>query len=1022
MTPRAVAGLVLACGLAGCGDDAKLPDKPTTVALIVAPESGDDLLPRLVERAEHDLKAMVGPQVAIERPGSWLNWSELDALARRHGAALVVSMDEPCSPSAACSTHRAPWNEDLSVATSDRGDWPNAVGGRGSTVIRFSSWGSRLGRQYRLYEILRRLGARYYHPEQAFLPPNPPSVIRARARTPTVTGNQFPAFPEVRAFTFHATHPLEHLEAFGDGRHPIDEAVRVNEWIIQSRGNRMRGTGRSNAPPEARTKRSAELETLRKLLGFPRAGGISLHNEQQGADADIDPSKPEPLIEQVKQKVAKDIAAAPDVTEYGIHFGPTEFTTTPDLATLELLNAAGLQALKAKPSVTPLINVHITGSQPVAHLSDLGCPPGTNGSGKADYYDLAFHADTEIALQVHTVMFYPLEGPARVYNQQSFAHKLCLMQTAIAAGRKIVWFPEGSWWLSFDNPVPVYLPLYVWSRHRDVQLLAPQVQKGGIIGHKMFNSGHEWGYWQQDYAVGILHWNANATLRQIWDEIFDPLCDPAQWQGCSARTLAGQVMDEVMAAQKREFLDAPDWQGKPGGRYAYFAGEDAADEIGAATGFEFRPVRIAFQQVGKWSEAQMKTFAATDLAALGRMDDEYHGWVARLNALRPNVPAAGVPWLDEIVDGLQINGLRARHARLLYTAVIAWRKQGIARAAEDELGEMHTPAEAAAPFVQAAQKALADAETVIRRREKHYRYPAAQVYGEGDNGTTYPWRVHTKTHLLSYWHNRQQQVEAFLAGQRATQGPSFAVVVHPAIAAPGKAVALEWPKNAIGAVDFGEGTVAAAGTAQVMLASGETVRKLAGSVTVAGTTLPIAGTVARAQALGQTEAGQFTLSKPNSPVAQSVLGTLFPALKWARTAADGTLVLGVDSAADGDVRASDTVVLPVALAQGPTWTSVPVDFTLPIAVPGAGELAFLLHARQVWLSSNAMPAKGFPATIRWQGDLVLQDLVTGLVKLAGFDEKGALQTLSGILAFDPKQPPETVPFAGEVPLAPWTGP
>ena len=54
-----------------------------------------------------------------------------------------------------------------------------------------------------------------------------------------------------------------------------------------------------------------------------------------------------------------------------------------------------------------------------------------------DYYDLAFHTDPALGVSVHTVMFYPLEGAARVYAQQSFAHKRCLMQKASGAGRPL---------------------------------------------------------------------------------------------------------------------------------------------------------------------------------------------------------------------------------------------------------------------------------------------------------------------------------------------------------------------------------------------------------------------------------------------------------------------------------------------------------------------------------------------------------------------------------------------------------
>lgn len=176
---------------------------------------------------------------------------------------------------------------------------------------------------------------------------------------------------------------------------------------------------------------------------------------------------PEPPQQQIEDYVDAQLeAAGPDLAEFGIHFGPTEVTVTPDQQTVDWINWAGRRVLSRRPDLPVSINNHITGSQPTEHFGDLGCPTGTNESGYGDYYDLSFHTDPRLGVRVHTVMFYPLEGPAHVYNQKTFAHKLCLMERASAQGRPLVYFPEGSWWLSFDNPVPVYLPLYMWARLR----------------------------------------------------------------------------------------------------------------------------------------------------------------------------------------------------------------------------------------------------------------------------------------------------------------------------------------------------------------------------------------------------------------------------------------------------------------------------------------------------------------------------------------------------------------------------
>ena len=54
---------------------------------------------------------------------------------------------------------------------------------------------------------------------------------------------------------------------------------------------------------EARAQRAAELEELRVLLGFPTGTGIELHNQQQGASAEIDPGSEIPVKQQIEARL-----------------------------------------------------------------------------------------------------------------------------------------------------------------------------------------------------------------------------------------------------------------------------------------------------------------------------------------------------------------------------------------------------------------------------------------------------------------------------------------------------------------------------------------------------------------------------------------------------------------------------------------------------------------------------------------------------------------------------------------------
>ncbi|MCB9638397.1 MAG: hypothetical protein H6727_05735 [Myxococcales bacterium] len=1006
--------------------------------MVALQQQEDPLDTRLLAALETYIEKLAGSKPHVVRLQSTNNQAILDeASKQRAGLVLVLDAHKLATDMVSAEQHQKTEKDGFWLIAKDQGDWGNRLNSEGATVI-YTSAATKLGRQYAIYEFLRRLGARFYHPEQEYLPSNAPETLRERAKTPTLVAQKDKdgALSDLyigdfssRSYTFHGSHPLEHLESFSDARHPIDEAARVNEWIIKNRGNRFRGAGRGIAPQEERDKRAKELEDLRTLLGFPRSAGITLHNEQQGSTKVIDRNSPTPVKEQIEKYVEAQLKAIPDANEFGIHFGPTEFTTTPDKETIDWINWAGAKALELRPDIRVMINNHTSGSQPMANYDDLGCPSGTNSNGRIDYYDLSFHTDKRFGVKVHTVMFYPIEGPALVYNQKTFSHKLCLMQKASKDGRPLEFFPEGSWWLSFDNPIPVYLPLYILTRGRDIELVRPLLKNRGggtLESHRMFNSGHEWGYWQQDYAVGLWHWNADISLKDAIGEIMDPLCKPAEWKsGCAARTEAIDVMIKLMEHQKTYLMLRKDWRGLEGGLYAYLAGEDPADEIAAVTGFEFRPVKVSFREVSKWNAKQIKHFQDTDVLSLKEMEDAHAGFLKRLQDIRAQVPETGQPWLDETIDGIEINMLRARQTRQLYEAVILYRETQLANEEaikKDPNAPQKDPQVESKPLLDEAQKTLQAAEAVVQRREKSYRYPAVQEYGGGltpetaaPNGTTYPWRVHTKTHLMVYWKNRHEQVDALLSGKG--EDP-YALKITPTFAAPGEGLSLTWPKvNGLTAtIKVGDQSIDPTKTT-VDLGKDPGFWPITGQMNADGRDLDVKGGVVRSSLWAHTPAGKLNLTEPNNALAKSTLRTLLPILQWARI--DGTtpmLVFGPDLSKDTQPLFSDIIAVPLkADAQG--FSSDPITFAMPVPDPATGQRALSITLSEVTLRGDAQ-ANTLQGKIEMQGQMSIDDLVNALIQLAGFDRKGALETLGSVLGFDPKAPPAGIPFKAEFPLEP----
>jgi hypothetical protein len=591
------------------------------------------------------------------------------------------------------------------------------------------------------------------------------------------------------------------------------------------------------------------------------------------------------------------------------------------------------------------------------------------------------------------------------------------MEKASAAGRPLTWFPEGSWWLSFDNSVPVYLPLYMWSRARDIELVRPLLASrgGALVGHRMFDSGHEWGYWQQDYLVGLMAWNADATLEAVLAEIFDPLCEPAAWrEGCAAKHEAIAVVQEVMEHQRALFLEREDWQGRPGGIYAYFAGEDDADVLAAASGLEFRPVRVPFSDVLGWGEEEIERFRSTDLAALQEAADAYEGWRVRLEAIAGQVPETGRPWLDEVRDGVEIDGLRAAHTVLLYEAVIRYRQAQLADEAD--------PSNAAHPLWLEALGVMARAQHVIQRREAEYRYPPAQTYGGGltdatavDNGTTYPYRVQTKAHLLTYWIGRQAQVTDVMIGGDVDQGLRLREALD-VVDAP---LAVEWPQGdgLAGSVDVGGQTLEPPAM-ELDLGNLPGYWPVSGELVVDGLPLDVVGGVVRSDVLATTPAKGLALRYPADPSAEGVLAGVLPSLRWAwlpeaaQAGEPAALVLAPDADADGSVSHADLVHAPVAEGDATAFRTEPIAFPLPVGRTSGGKPLTIAIAQAEL--SGSIGAMGLVSPVVLDGQLSVADIVTAAIELAGFDEAGTLALLGGIWGFDPADPPEWVPIEAEL--------
>jgi hypothetical protein len=821
--------------------------------------------------------------------------------------------------------------------------------------------GGLLGRQYAAYDLLHRVGARFFHPEQEWYPAAPtwPDAAMDLERTPAIRW---------RSASLHLTHPLELGDAFRLGKPEYElEAKRYIDWQLKnlaSYGEDGIGAG--------------EYARYGLERGLMRSTGLGLYGQQQGASGLIDPDSPKTAEEQLADAIEARFAA-PDTDKYPIRlfsvgFQPTEFTTEPEDEVVAHLRFIADYIVEHHPDVMLLATFHAT-KKPLSEK--YGVSP----------YALMVPAHERYGVNIHTLMFYDLERPAPVYGNTDFNYLADFMRQ-YAGTRRLWYFPESAWWLTFDLPVPLYLPITIEARSRDLAALRDLVdstwQDGqaaagdhGLDGHRVFGSGHEWGYWQNEYCS----YRMAADLDYDWKDCIADITSP---MGPAAATVAS-TLQALVAHQQTVFFDAE--------LLRYLVGTDKETEAAAAVGVVFHPLPPKPEEILAWTDAELTTWETVTAPKLLEMASTYAGFVSTLAPLEASVPASAAPFFREIRDGIEATGLRARHGAEVYGALAA-RRHAQLRGGDD----------ASAAMLAAAKATTAAALTVIHRREADYRYlPIERSIGGGEsldgdeNWTIYPYRYLARTHWAFYWTQANARVTEALAGA----GAGEVLQVTDALAKVGDAHALTLlAASPGGEVDWADGTVepalpGAASLAHTYAAAG---RYLA-TVTLGGIDHPVAlGSLVTETATGKTGSAV-------SPAGVAIIDPLLPALVFGSLgpAAPGTPErLAVGFSVDGvTVAPSRWVALDVVAAEEGI-TTAPADLTVPI-VNGKQLLAEIGLIGAVFeLQSGGVPTVS--------GALATDELVGAVVGVGGFEEDGARALVASLLGLTPDTLPDSLAF------------
>lgn len=517
----------------------------------------------------------------------------------------------------------------------DRTNFDDAGGPLGTWTV---TAGGVLGAQYGTAAALENLGFRFRHPFETYSPRQPADENK-------VDGNMHEPAVRVRGLQLHTLHPIEGYFAFWEpSPGSTTDAHRIIDWLIKNRGNYLQWVGLDNIMDPAQHETWQAF--TRELIDYAHSRGVrvGLNLQLFGKSNlqlafDLSDSDSVPLAQSVSERLPLITNELP-FDSYALSFG--EFFGAEPQKFIDSTNEVAKQLRTFAPGAEMHAVVHVGATQRVQYDNrDLL------------YYFLVQYADPSIIPDIHTVMFYNLlDDAGGAYQHQDFAEHREYITSRMCSGQRVAYFPETAYWVAFDDSVPMYLPLYVYSRWNDLKFLDDTAKQPGCVPldeHLLFSTGWEWGYWLNDVVSLRASYELGSSPEQLITDAFAPDLGVA----------AGHFVGRLMDAQKTALIDQH--------LIGYLVGRDIAIDAGDKLDPPIisQPDRITFDDLV--ANPQLEAALIIVLADL----DAY---ATTLDRLESELGALDLPdsrWSRELLDGVAIDRLRVRFVAATYNAVLA---------------------------------------------------------------------------------------------------------------------------------------------------------------------------------------------------------------------------------------------------------------------------------------------------------------------------------------------------------------
>ncbi len=551
-------------------------------------------------------------------------------------------------------------------------------------TIRITGKGA-VGAMYGTYTLIEKLGVRFFHPEQEYVPKSHDLQVGEMNIT------QSPAYKS-RGIQQHTLHPIEYTDILMAT--PSDEnlqrAYRYVEWHAKNRQNYLFWWWVDLYDVSARR------EYVNKIVRYAHDRGVKVglvvgmpFRQQHSYNllkCDACLSDTATWTTCLHQGV--DEIASLGIDAMCVFFGENEVspfkkaegctdTASPVKVTVERVEALRTYVKAKYPNIFITLWVHPTAGTP----GDESCPR---------FFFLPKLCSPDVGAAVHTTQFYDLVNPAPTYGNTDFSalRDFALEQAKV---RPVWYWPETAYWCGFDIDTPMYFPLYIKSRWVDANLLA-----GKAEGHITFSSGLEWMYWLNDYAVARFGWNPKTY------GVDEVLGDYASIFGPKAGGVVTSALNDVIAANELYLIQK---SSKPG----YNMMELITPLLSNRN----------FGNVEGKSSAEIKELQSNYLTDLKALAESYGRAYTKLKLVEGKVTPQAKPWFDELLDTMQIANLRCVHQLKAYEAVT---KFALEETTSKDIPAMDDKVVTELLAIQT------QAKEIVSRRQAEYRFP----HGDGN--------------------------------------------------------------------------------------------------------------------------------------------------------------------------------------------------------------------------------------------------------------------------------------------------